>query len=200
MLIKICGLTNVDDVHLAVEAGADLIGVNLWPGSKRYVAPAEVAPLLAAVDGRAQTVAVLVNPGDDEIENAVAAGFDWLQLHGDETPERCRALPGEWLKALRLDEASFASLCQYGGSLLLVDAPSPGYGGSGRVADWTLAERAARLRPILLAGGLTPDLVADAIYAVRPAGVDVASGVERSPRQKDPAALKAFVDAVRRVE
>ncbi len=199
MLIKICGLTRADDMRASVDAGADLVGINLWSGSKRYVAPADVPPLMAAAHG-AQTVAVLVDPSDAEIESARALGFDWLQLHGNETPERCRAIDGRWLKAIRLDSnAALAAVASYSGPLLLVDAPSSGYGGSGRLADWTLAERAARMRPMLLAGGLTPDNVAAAITAVRPAGVDVASGVERAPRQKDSALIVAFIDHARRI-
>jgi phosphoribosylanthranilate isomerase len=120
------------------------------------------------------------------------------QLHGDETPDYCARFGARFVKAIRLrDAASLDALARYGGELALVDADAPGYGGSGRRADWTLAAAAAKRRKLLLAGGLTPDNVADAVRAVAPFGVDVAGGVERAPGVKDWKQIAAFIAAAK---
>ncbi|RMH36352.1 MAG: phosphoribosylanthranilate isomerase [Deltaproteobacteria bacterium] len=201
MIVKICGVRRPEDAAAAARAGADWIGINLWRGSRRYCDPAAAKRVAAAARaaGSVHVVGVFVNATAADIARAVAdIGLDRVQLHGDETPAFCAALPHPWLKAIALSgDDALARLRAYGGDLALVDTPTAGYGGSGRTGDWSLAARAAAIRRVLLAGGLTPDNVAAAIRAVRPHGVDVAGGVEREPGVKDPAAMAAFVRAAR---
>ena len=193
--VKICGVTTIDDALACVDAGADAIGFNFWPQSKRYIAVAEAALIAKRLPAQLRTVGVFVNPEPDEVERAFAAGaIDLAQLHGDESPEFCARFAGRYLKAFRLrDRASLQKLADYRCDLVLVDADSSGYGGSGQRADVALATEAAAARRVILAGGLTPDNVADAIAAVHPYGVDVAGGVEREPGVKDWIKVAAFV-------
>ena len=205
MLIKVCGVTSVADALACAAAGADAIGVNLWPRSPRACTLERAAAICAALGRehpRVLRVGLLVNGSDGE-RAAARALFPVLQLHGDESPELAdaeesgRAL---W-KGLRLaGAADLALLERYappGWERCVIDAPSAGYGGSGRRLDLGLAAAAARRAPVLLAGGLRPDNVAEAIAAVRPWGVDVASGVESAPGTKDLGAVAAFVQAAR---
>jgi len=203
--VKICGLRSAAQAAAAVEAGADAIGVNLWPRSKRYLALEEAAPWLRELAGATRRVAVTVNAEDDELRRCHESGvFDLIQLHGDETPERVRRLLEQGLpvfKALGVrDRTSIAGLAGWPGATLLLDAYVPGeYGGGGEPMDWALgAEAVAALpgREIVLAGGLAPQNVAAAVRQVGPAGVDVASGVESAPGVKDPALVRAFCGAV----
>jgi phosphoribosylanthranilate isomerase len=138
---------------------------------------------------------VFVNPRRDEVFAAIeASGVGVVQLHGDEPPLLCASLHVPVVKAVRLATShDLAQLASFEVSAFLLDAPSPGYGGSGRACDWGLAAEVARELPVLVAGGLTPDNVAGAVRAVRPLGVDVASGVESAPGVKDPARLEAFI-------
>ena len=193
--VKICGVTTIDDALACVDAGADAIGFNFWPQSKRYIPIAEAALIAKRLPAQLRTVGVFVNPEPDEVERAFAAGaIDLAQLHGDESPEFCARFAGRYLKAFRLrDRASLQKLADYRCDLVLVDADSSGYGGSGQRADVALATEAAAARRVILAGGLTPDNVADAIAAVHPYGVDVAGGVEREPGVKDWIKVAAFV-------
>jgi phosphoribosylanthranilate isomerase len=199
LFVKICGVRTLDDALAAAEAGADAIGFNFWPASIRHVAVEDAARIAAALPRGLRRFGVFVNASVDDIERAFAAGaIDTAQLHGDESPDFCRAFAGRYVKALRLrDPASLDALSGYDCPLVLVDADAPGYGGSGLRADLGLACRAAALRPVLLAGGLTPENVAEAIVTVRPFGVDVAGGVERAPGVKDHARVAAFVAAAR---
>jgi phosphoribosylanthranilate isomerase len=193
--VKICGVTTLDDALACAEAGADAIGFNFWPRSRRFVAVEVAAAIAGRLPPRVRTVGVFVDPTAAEVERAFAAGaIAVAQLHGDETPAFCAAFAGRCWKALRLrDRATLARLGDYDCELVLVDADTPGYGGSGERADVDLAAEAARLRPLLLAGGLTPDNVAAAIERVRPFGVDVAGGVESAPGIKDWGKVAAFV-------
>lgn len=199
MFVKICGIRTAEDARACVEAGADAVGFNLWPGSKRHVTVEEAAAIGRTLPPGLRRFGVFVNAAPDEIARAFEAGaIDTAQLHGDETREFCARLGRPLMKALRLKDAgSLEGLEAWPGPLVLVDADSSGYGGSGLRIDEALAARAARVRPILLAGGLTPENVAGAIRAVRPFGVDVASGVEAAPGQKDAARVAAFVRAAR---
>src|SRR5262249_37862133 len=142
---------------------------------------------------------VFVDASPDEIERAFGEGtITVAQLHGDESPEACRPFAGRYVKALRLrDAGSLALLDAYDCARLLVDADAPGYGGSRPPADRALARLAAARRPVILAGGLTPENVAEAVADVRPYGVDVAGGVERAPGEKDSRKVAAFVAAAR---
>ncbi len=198
--VKICGVTRVDDALLCVEAGADAIGLNFWPKSKRRCAMDEAARIVSAVGERVRVVGVFVDASVEEISLVrQRTGVRWAQLHGDEPPAVLDMLLPEALKAVRPREsADVRSALAYGGSELLVDAAVAGVpGGSGQRCDWTLAASLARSRRVWLAGGLRPDDVASAISAVRPFGVDVASGVERAPGVKDAAKVRAFVAAAR---
>jgi phosphoribosylanthranilate isomerase len=203
---KIFGLTRGDEAEATVAAGADAIGINFWPGSKRYVSLADAAPWLRDLSAGAPRVAVTVNASDGELHALFESGcIDWIQLHGDETPDRVRLLARQGLpvfKALGVrDRASLDSAATYDSPTLLLDAYAPGeYGGSGETMDWSLgAEAVSRWpeRQILLAGGLVPENVAAAIRQVRPAAVDVASGVESSPGRKDLEKVRRFLEAVR---
>ena len=203
MWVKICGVTTLDDARACVEAGADAIGFNLWPHSKRHRPLGVLAPIAAAVAGRLERIGVFVDPTLDEVEAAFAAGvIDLAQLHGDEPPSFAERFPGRMMKAVRLaGEFSFADFERYPGPRFLVDAPFAGYGGSGALVDERLARRAvlhlAGRAQLILAGGLTPDNVAAVIAAVGPDGVDVASGVESAPGHKDPDKIRRFVAAAR---
>ncbi len=202
LLIKICGVTSAKDAAMAAELGADAIGVNFWPGSKRYVDPGEAAPILAAIPAGVLKVGVFVNEPEDEVDDLALRiellGLDRVQLHGDERPTDYPQLdPARVIRAVRVrDAASFAAAAGWKPSLWLYDAFVEGYGGGGVPAPWPLIAEKAR-RPFLLAGGLTPENVADAIRATHPDGVDVASGVERAPGVKDPAKVAAFIAAAR---
>jgi phosphoribosylanthranilate isomerase len=195
VFVKICGVRTLEDALFAAEAGADAIGFNFWPQSKRYLPVEEAGRIAKKLPARLSTVGVFVNAGEDEVMRAFRHGaVDYVQLHGDESPEFCRRFAGVYIKALRLeDEQSLKQLDAYGCDLLLLDAESPNYGGSGRRADVELARRAARKRRVLLAGGLTPENVAEAVQAVRPYGVDVAGGVESAPGVKDRTKVAAFI-------
>jgi phosphoribosylanthranilate isomerase len=198
-IVKICGITSPEDARLAAAAGADAIGVNLWPGSKRFVDEARARDVLGAVPTGVLKVGVFVNAPATEVAARVAAlGLDRAQLHGDEAPRAFTALDAARLiRVVRVrDERSFASADGWDVPLFLYDALVDGYGGGGVTAPWPLIARLGR-RPLWLAGGLTPDNVAAAIAAVRPDGVDVASGVESAPRHKDAARLRTFVTAAR---
>jgi phosphoribosylanthranilate isomerase len=204
MFVKICGLTREADVRAAVDAGADAIGLNFWPRSKRHVSPAAGAALAAAARGRALVVGVFVNASAAEIAVvAAAAGLDVIQLHGDEAPDFARTLPAGlrlWRAVRVAGPASLAEIAAWAplADAILLDSASPGYGGSGQAFDWSLARGAAPRT--LVAGGLTPDNVAAAVRAARPWGVDVAGGVESAPGIKAPDLIARFIQAARAEE
>lgn len=201
--VKICGVTNPVDAQVAVDAGADAIGINLFSGSKRFVKIGVVREWLEELT--VARVAVVVNPDADLLERINDAGcFDAIQFHGDETPEFCAQSPLPWMRAVRVSGAdSLADALDYITPALLLDAAAPGeYGGTGKMIDRDVAAEFVRAQPslrIVLAGGLTPETVADAVRAVRPHAVDVASGVEANgeARRKDAVKVRAFIDAVR---
>jgi phosphoribosylanthranilate isomerase len=202
VLVKICGVRRAEDVEAALASGADAIGFNFWPGSRRHIGPTLAAPLIARLPPHVAAVGVMVNATRAEILAAVStSGAAAVQLHGDEPPDLCRDLPVPVLKALRVaspaDLVPAAAFAAAGVTAFLLDTPSAGFGGSGSSFDWTLARGAVLggLR-VALAGGLHPGNVAAAVRAVRPWAVDVASGVESSPGVKDPVLLRSFVAAV----
>lgn len=213
-IVKICGLTNRADAEVAVEAGADFLGFIFYPKSPRYVTPDTVRPLLASLREHAgasplpRTVGIFVNAPTDQIQAILKeTGIDYAQLHGDETPYDLEALAGRGYKALRphalpdalYQAALFAPHSHAPAPQLLLDAFSPtAYGGTGHRADWEIAAQLARLHPrLLLAGGLDPSNVAEALAAVRPWGVDISSGVEAAPGRKNHDKVRAFLAAVR---
>ncbi len=210
--VKICGLTNFDDAAAAVEAGADLLGFIFYEGSPRFVEAEQVKEIIDELHRvypvepekpRYRTVGVFVDRPAAYVAVIMAlAGLDWAQLSGNEPVSVLKQLKKRAYKAIRPRtyaeadaEASFyAALSPRFGPRLLIDAYRPGeYGGTGQRADWRIAEQLARLRSIILAGGLTPDNVAEAVRTVRPWGVDVSSGVEKAPGVKDHDAIRAFV-------
>lgn len=200
LIVKICGITRVVDAEAAVLAGADWIGLNFWPRSRRVVTVAQAKEIVSALPGDVKKVGVFVNaPAPAVQETAAEVGLDLVQLHGDEDPEYCRAFAGRYLRALRVrTEAELGTLRTFDTDMILLDTPSEGYGGSGQIFDWALALAAkASGKKILLAGGLTPKNVAVAIRDVRPYGVDVAGGVESAPGIKDHVKLREFVDAAK---
>ena len=186
---------------MVAAAGADAIGVNLWPGSKRHVTIDAAREVLAAVPTGVLKVGVFVDPRIDEVERGIEAlGLDRVQLHGDESPAQFGGFDRSLVRVVRVrDEASFEFETGWSPALWLYDAFVEGFGGAGVPAPWSLIAAHAR-RPFLLAGGLTPDNVAAAIAATRPDGVDVATGVESSSRRKDPAKVAAFIAAARAAE
>ncbi len=206
--VKICGITTGDQAREIITAGADAIGINFWPKSKRYIALEAALPWLLEIAGTVPRVAVTVNASDEELLCLYeSGGIDWIQLHGDETPERVRSLTQQGLpvfKAMGIRDRAMlmlAGAAEFDSPTLLLDAYAPNeYGGSGETMDWSLGAAAVQQWPdrqILLAGGLTPANVAEAIRQVHPAGVDVASGVESSPGVKDLEAVRCFIEAVR---
>lgn len=201
MYVKICGVTGVEDAELVCAAGASAVGVNLVPGSPRQVEPAQARAIVAAVAGRLETVAVVRALPEGELRALRAAlGVDWVQIHDEIDPGVLGRVPGAFLAVRIGDAADVTRARRAPGPRVLVDAKVPGaLGGTGQAFDWSLVAALARERAIVLAGGLNPGNVAEAVAAVAPWGVDVASGVERAgdPRRKDAARVSAFVAAAR---
>jgi phosphoribosylanthranilate isomerase len=190
----------VDDAVRCVELGADAIGLNFWAGSPRCTGIRRARAIVEAVGDRAQTVGIFVDASLSEIAEILKqTGVEWAQLHGDEPPEVVAALLPRAYKALGVRDGSAVELARrYPGEHLLLDASVPGLrGGTGRTFDWEIARTLANERKLTLAGGLTPDNVAEAVRAVQPFRVDVASGVESEPGRKDPEKTKAFIEAAK---
>jgi len=198
--VKICGITNLEDAIMAVEAGADALGFVFFRGSPRFISPEQAAAVIRHLPPFVQTVGLFVNEEPDTVNSiAERCGLDLVQLHGEETPDYCGAIRRRVIKAFRVkDASSLDDLPNYRVAAPLLDAWSPAaHGGTGTTFNWEIAARAAASRSIILAGGLTPENVAGAIAAVRPYAVDVSSGVESGPGKKDAARVRAFVCAVR---
>ena len=199
--IKICGIKTITDALAAMDAGANMIGFNFYPKSPRYVEVGMCRNIMSVVrqDGRAKSVGVFVNASVGEILATMdTLGLNLAQLHGDETVEMLNQFNGKAFKAFRGIPESVDGFARSESPAFLVDASVKGvYGGSGVTADWNGAAELAKKYPLLLAGGLTPENVAEAVGQVKPWGVDVASGVESAPGEKDASKMKAFVQAVR---
>jgi phosphoribosylanthranilate isomerase len=201
--LKFCGLTNPGDAQRAVTAGAWALGMILWPGSRRYCPPDAAAEIAATFKRQAEIVGVFVNPTLAELARAADdLGLTMLQLHGDEGPVFCgeaaRRTGCRVIKAARVRSRSdIQALRPFHTDFHLLDSYVPGVrGGTGETFAWELARAHGIRVPLILSGGLTAANVADAIAAVRPFAVDVASGVEVSPGRKDPDKLEAFAAAV----
>jgi phosphoribosylanthranilate isomerase len=194
--VKICGITTVDDALMAVEAGADAIGLVFYEKSPRALLPEQAAVIVRALPPFVQAVGLFVNAGI-EIVNATAEAcrLDIVQLHGEESPEFCGLVERRVIKAFRVrDEASLEPMKDYWVSGFLLDAWSPrSYGGTGATFNWNLARAAGTNGPVILAGGLTPQNVREAVDVVAPYGVDVSSGVESAPGRKDPEKVRDFI-------
>ena len=205
--VKICGITERADAITAITLGADALGFNFFPGSKRHIDFDANAAWIASLPPFVSRVAVLVNvPFDEARHIARHPAIDMVQLHGDEDREYCARLAGAsyaFIKAMRIRAAAdIPRAGEFSTPHILIDAHVPGtYGGSGAPIDLALAREMVQQHPdlhIILAGGLNPANVADAVHIVRPFAVDVASGVEREPRRKDAPLMAAFIEAARR--
>jgi phosphoribosylanthranilate isomerase len=212
MIVKICGLTNYEDARMALELGADCLGFVLAP-SPRQVLPDTVGQILSRLRGEGllkgcETIGVFVNaPADAMAEILYSAGLDTAQIHGDEEPEACAALPFPWYRALRIASEEDARRRIEAGwkcDRILVDALSDsGYGGTGRCVDLNTARASreaahAEGKSFFLAGGITPHNVADIIRTISPEGIDLSSGVEESPGRKSPDKLRRLFEEIRR--
>ncbi|MFN3681034.1 MAG: phosphoribosylanthranilate isomerase [Nitrospira sp.] len=204
--VKICGITNHEDAQVAVEAGADALGFVLYRQSPRYVRPDMVRAIVASLPPFVVSIGVFVNEHADVVRQLMDdCGLALAQLHGDESSSYCETLGRPAIKAVRIkDRHSLLAVAEFHGRAgvrgFVIDAFSEqAYGGTGRPVDWTLAGEIARTAPVLLAGGLNPDNVDEAIRSVRPYGVDVSSGVEVRPGKKDPVKVKSFIEAAKLV-
>src|ERR1700722_19809565 len=202
--VKICGITNVADGLAAAEAGADMIGLMFYESSPRHITLARAAEISRALPPFLMRVGVFVNAPADYVLRAIGeCNLTMLQFHGDETSDFCTQFGLMNMKAIRVrDAGSLAQLENYQTDAFLLDAHSKnGLGGTGEKFNWELAVEAQKFgKPIFLAGGLTPENVADAVRKVHPFGVDVSSGVESAPGIKDHAKVKAFIAAVKSIE
>ncbi|MEJ2709465.1 MAG: phosphoribosylanthranilate isomerase [Anaerolineales bacterium] len=210
MKVKICGMTDREEALAAVEAGADLLGFNFYPPSPRFIETQVCREIVAELRRRgcqATMVGVFVNASPESIRQTLQiCHLDLAQLSGNEPVSQLKALNGRGFKALRprtIQAARDMALrfARPAAPALLLDAHHPElFGGTGRTGDWPAARTLAEDYPLLLAGGLKPENVAQAIRAVRPWGVDVASGVESSPGRKDITKMRAFISAARQAQ
>ncbi len=211
LFTKICGLTDAPAVEAAVQHGADMVGFVFYPPSPRNVSAEQAEILLNEVPSGIDRVGLFVDPETDFLDKILAkARLDLLQLHGDETPERCRAISVYFglpiIKAIKVStKADLKAAKDYEDAVdwLMFDARPPADGalpgGNGKAFDWTILKGAEFKRPWLLAGGLTPDNLSQAVQQSGATAVDVSSGVETAPGKKDPAKIRAFLDAARRL-
>jgi phosphoribosylanthranilate isomerase len=201
VIVKICGITNLDDALGAVEAGADALGFVFYEASPRAIAVPAAAAIIGKVPAQVVKVGVFVDAAEALVRRAInECGLTLLQFHGTEPPAYCVQFGLMSMKAFRVrDAASLAVLETYPTAAWLLDAYAPDTpGGTGKTFNWDLAVEARRRgRPIFLAGGLTPENVAEAVRQVAPYGVDVSSGVEAAPGKKDLVKVKAFVRAAK---
>jgi phosphoribosylanthranilate isomerase len=200
MHVKVCGVTSVEDALGCVAVGVSAIGLNFVPESPRRIRVETARAISEALGKRALVVGVVADlPLEALVELRESAGLGCLQLHGDEAPEALLPLLPHAYKAMRIgDAADVRAAERYPGEYLLVDAKVVGVlGGTGKTLDFSLVAKLAQSRKLTLAGGLTPENVAEAVRAVRPYCVDVASGVEKSPGVKDLERVAAFVRAAR---
>jgi phosphoribosylanthranilate isomerase len=199
--VKICGITNLADALAAVAAGADVLGLNFYEKSPRHVSMKTAAEIANQLPPFVMRAGVFVNADENLVTRAIGeCGLSLLQFHGDETPEFCVQFGLMSMRAFRIRDAeSLKELPRFQTDAYLLDAYSPeARGGTGEKFNWELAIEAQKFgKPVFLAGGLTPENVADAVRKVRPFGVDVASGVESAPGKKDHAKIQAFIAAVR---
>jgi len=209
--IKICGLTRLQDVHAAVDCGADALGFVFYPNSPRYVSAVQAGALMRAVPPFVSTVALFVNAGLETVEAVAAeAPFSQLQFHGDETAQQCAeaaaAVARPFLRVFRVKpdtsaadlleyEAQYRSASRYFSGLLL-DTFVDAYGGAGKAFDWSIIPKELAPRVVLSGGLSVPDAI-DAVVRVRPYAVDISSGVEASKGIKDARKIAAFIAAVR---
>ena len=201
--IKICGITNLEDALLAAKLGADALGFIFYSKSPRKVEPEIARQIIAQLPPLVAVVGVFVDEAAAVVQELAArAGLDWFELHGQESPDYCRNLGLKVIKGFRIEnEDSLRLLAGYqsAAQAMLLDTYKKGQaGGTGEIFDWHLTRKARKYGHIILAGGLNPDNVAQAIKVAGPDAVDAASGTEAAPGKKDPDRLRAFFGAVRR--
>ena len=198
--MKICGITNIEDACHATACGADALGFVFYPGSPRFVDPDQARQIIAELPPMVTTVGLFVNQPPAKIREMVEfCGLNAVQLHGEEEPDQCSYPPCKVIKALRLKDGMHDKVFSaYRVSALLLDAYVPDkFGGTGQRCDWDRAAEIASRHRVILAGGLNPENVSDAVRQVHPYGVDVSSGVEKKPGQKDPEKVATFIRMAR---
>jgi phosphoribosylanthranilate isomerase len=199
--IKICGITNSADAQVAIEAGAHALGFMFFKESARHVSSENARAIIREVPPFVSKVGVFVNATRDEVKRVIEeTGIDTLQFHGEEPPEACRNFGLKTIKAFRIQGKDMLALMpRYDVDAWLLDAFVPGQrGGTGKTFNWDLAVHALSLgTPIILAGGLTPENIAQAVTTVQPFGVDVSSGVESAPGKKDAIRVQQFIERAR---
>ena len=202
-LVKICGITNLQDAQLCIAAGADALGFNFYRPSPRYIEPRVARSIIDQLRSHVLTVGVFVNEATPALVEQIAseAGVAALQLHGDETPDYCRELTNRRVIKVLATNNDFQpqNALAYDVDTIMLDAFHVKLrGGTGQTIDWDLARQTRELVPrLILAGGLSAENVNDAISAVSPYGVDACSSLENSPGKKLPERVKAFIEAVR---
>ena len=203
-LIKICGITNLNDAHAAVAAGADALGFNFYKPSPRYIAPESAREIINTLPDSILTVGVFVNEASPEAVRSIAnqAGVKAVQLHGDESPDYCRALNSVIKTFAVSNDFDLRQLQSYEVDAIMLDTKDNRLrGGTGRVFDWSIAQRVSQFVPkLFLAGGLAPENVSDAIALVHPYAVDTCSALEDKPGIKNHERMRVFVSAVRSVK
>lgn len=198
--VKICGITNAKDAELAADAGADALGFVFVPGTPRYIDPGAARGIINHLPPLVTPVGVFADYPVEEVEQLMArCGLRTVQLHGSETPAYCQQITGSVIKAFRVGGGRpFPQLETYRVHAYLLDTFTEGkLGGTGNTFPLELASHAKTFGRVMIAGGLTPDNVAQVIKAVQPYGVDVSTGVEAQPGRKDPQKLQDFLAAVR---
>lgn len=199
--VKVCGITRLEDARSAVEAGVDALGFVFYSQSPRYIHPEKARNIVGRLPPFVISVGVFVNEEASVIRDVIqASGVQVIQLHGDESPAFCRQFPTKVIKAFRMQETTdlHKTISGYRVDAVLLDTYAPDViGGTGKSFPWDLATKAKTCGPVILAGGLTPENVAEAIKRVAPYAVDVSSGVETRPGKKDGARIKDFVQRVR---
>jgi phosphoribosylanthranilate isomerase len=204
-LVKICGITNIDDAQAAAAVGVDALGFNFYNLSPRYIAPQSAHLIIELIPDSLLTVGVFVNEDSDTVRRiAEESGIKALQLHGDETPEYCNELAADYyvIKTFSVsDTFDIQTTKAYEVEAIMLDTKHNSLrGGTGRVFDWSVARRAASTIPkLFLAGGLSPENIENAIETVRPFAVDACSALEVRPGKKSEERIRVFVNTVRRV-
>ena len=194
--VKICGITTINDAMTAAEAGAEALGFVFYEASPRNVSPEQAKEIIRQLPPFVQTVGLFVNESLSRVNSlADTCGLDIVQLHGDEQPDFCNGVTRRVIKALRIKDISdLKSIASYQVSTFLLDAwSSSAPGGTGERFNWDIAAEASKNHKIILAGGLTPDNIIEAVKQTRPYAVDVSSGVESAPGKKDPDKVLSFI-------
>lgn len=200
-LVKICGITNLDDALFASEAGADALGFVFYKKSPRHIEPEKARDIIKRLPPFVTTVGVFADQTEAEVKDIISeTNIDVVQLHGEEPPEFCKKLGKRIIKAIRVrGMENLAEVKTYKACALLLDTYDKNLkGGTGRIFNWEIAKEARIFNKIIIAGGLTPENVADAIKVAQPYAVDVSSGVEKEKGIKDHQKIKAFIDRVKK--